>query len=247
MIPFAQSFKPWLDTALSFVYPELCQICSHEHAAATEGFVCGACRQKAQVVKPPFCKRCGLPFPGDISTTFTCTNCHEMELHFSSARSAVLAEGVVREIIHRYKYRQGIWFEPFLGELLVRQAASIIKQEGWDMIVPVPLHPARRRERDFNQAERMARYLSDSTALPVNASLLRRIEPTPTQTRLNRRERAENMRRAFDVQPDRELDGERVVLVDDVLTTGATTNACAGILLDAGAGEVCVWTVARGL
>lgn len=247
MVPNIQLLKPWLDTALGFVYPEVCQICSHEHAAANEGFVCGACRQKAQVVKPPFCERCGLPFSGDISTKFTCSNCHEMELHFSSARSAVLSEGVVREIIHRYKYRQGIWFEPYLGELLVRQAGAVVAQEGWNMIVPVPLHPARQREREFNQAERLAGYLARSAQIPVNSSLLRRIEPTTTQTRLNRKERAENMRRAFSMQPKRKLNGERVVVVDDVLTTGATTNACARILLKAGAREVCVWTVARGL
>jgi ComF family protein len=170
-----------------------------------------------------------------------------MELHFCHARSAVAARGLVLDIIHRYKYRQALWFEPFLADLLVRQAAPPLRREGWDVIVPVPLHPLKQSEREFNQAERLAGYLGAATHLPVRANVLRRVAPTRTQTRLPRDERSANVRRAFALRPDAAVAGQRIVLVDDVLTTGATTSACARVLMAAKAENVCVWTVARGL
>jgi competence protein ComFC len=168
-------------------------------------------------------------------------------LHFRSARSAVSAKGTVLEVIHRYKYKRAFWFEPFLADLLIREALPELRQQKWDWIVPVPLHPAKKRQREFNQAERLATYLSAATKIPMDTTLLRRVTATKTQTKLSRQERAENMRNAFALQDGRTLNGERILLFDDVFTTGATTDACARVLLAAGAAEVCVWTVARGL
>ena len=237
----------WLDAGLSFFYPAVCQICAGARATATEGFVCSHCWQQVRFIKPPFCERCGLPYEGDITTSFECANCREMELRFRSARSAAAARGVVLEVIHRYKYQHALWFEPFLADLLVRAAVPELAGKKWDMLVPVPLFPARKREREFNQAERLADRLGEAACLPVRKNLLRRIMDTRTQTLLTRRQRAANVRHAFAAQQSGQLDGERVVLVDDVFTTGATTSACAKVLLAAGAGDVCVWTVARGL
>jgi ComF family protein len=154
---------------------------------------------------------------------------------------------LVLDVIHRYKYQQALWFEPFLAELLVRQAAPGLGQEGWDWIVPVPLHPLKQSEREFNQAEHLASHLGAATQLPVHSNLLRRVTPTRTQTRLPRAERSANVRRAFALRPGASVAGKRIVLVDDVLTTGATTSACAQVLMAAKAEKVCVWTVARGL
>ena len=109
------------------------------------------------------------------------------------------------------------------------------------------MHPAKQREREFNQAERLARHLSRAAKVPLNRRLLRRTAPTRTQTLLSRAERLENVRRAFCMSSGQQLNGERIVLIDDVFTTGATTGACARVLLAAGAGEVRVWTVARGV
>ena len=242
------ALKQWLDIGLGFVYPEVCQICGHEHATPSEGFVCVACWQKVRFIKPPFCGRCGLPFEGDIAREFDCSNCREMELHFRAARSAVAADDLVLDVIHRYKYQRALWFEPFLADLLIRQAGPELAREKWDMIVPVPLHPTKRREREFNQAECLAARLSRASGLPVNNRLLRRVQPTLTQTLLSRPQRADNVRRAFDLRPGATLKkGVRVVLLDDVFTTGATTSACAKVLRSNGADEVMVWTVARGL
>ncbi|MEW6303592.1 MAG: phosphoribosyltransferase family protein [Verrucomicrobiota bacterium] len=170
-----------------------------------------------------------------------------MDLHFRWARAAVASEGIVRGVIHRYKYNSARWFEPFLAGLLIRQAAPTLRGGEWDMIVPVPLFKIREREREFNQSERLARRLAEAVSLPVRTDLLVRTQPTMTQTKLTRTKRAENVRDAFGLREGARLQGERVVVVDDVLTTGATTSACAKILRSAGAGDVCVWTVARGL
>src|SRR5580692_9672875 len=102
--------RDWLNAGLGFFYPETCQLCGRGRATAAEGFVCGHCREQARFIQPPFCERCGLPWEGEITTAFECTNCREMKFHFRSARAAVKAEGVVRDAIHRYKYKRAFWF-----------------------------------------------------------------------------------------------------------------------------------------
>jgi competence protein ComFC len=235
MTPLVELLQRHLDIGLAFLYPETCQLCHLERASARNGFICSRCSAEVRFIEPPFCERCGLPYPGDITAPFECSNCREMELHFTCARSAVVAHNAVREVIHRYKYQHAFWFEPFLTRLLLHKALPVLLRQDWHFIVPVPLHPVKQREREFNQAERLAARLSTATGIPLNSRLLRR------------QQRSANMRGAFAVRRGLGLDGERVVLVDDVFTTGATTSACAQILRAAGAGDVCVWTVARGL
>ena len=239
--------KNWADAGLNFFYPAVCQICREQRATADEGYVCADCWTDVRFIQSPFCERCGLPYEGEITSAFECSNCREMELHFHSARSAVAARGVVLDVVHRYKYFQALWFEPFLADLLIRQAKPILEKKEWDLIVPVPLHRLKKREREFNQAERLADQLARATNIPVNRNLLERVEFTRTQTLLTRTQRMANVRSAFRMRNNVRLNGERIVVIDDVLTTGATTSACAKVLKKAGAGEICVWTVARGL
>lgn len=242
-----ENLRSALDAALNFIYPPVCQLCGKERAGAAEGYVGGNCWSGVRFITAPFCQRCGLPYPGHITQEFRCENCAEMEFSFCSARSAVAANGLVLDVIHRYKYNRAVWFEPFLGDLLVRQAAPTLSQEKWDVIVPVPLHPVKERERNFNQAHCLARHLGRALRLPVNNRLLHRVKFTDTQTKLTRPQRAANMNNAFAPCSGTRLNGAKVILVDDVLTTGATTDACAHALRRVGAGEVCVWTVARGI
>jgi len=237
--------KLWADAALSFIYPNVCQLCAANRATQREGYVCGDCRAQVRFIEPPFCECCGLPFEGEISGAFECTNCREMELHFASARSAVAARGPVLDAIHRYKYDGHLWFEEFLAELFIGGARDWFREQSADALVPVPLFSVRERERGFNQAERLARRLGQAVNVPVRTDLLKRVLPTPTQTHLTRTERADNMRNAFALKRHERCKGARFVLIDDVFTTGATTSACAKLLLKAGAARVVVWTVAR--
>jgi len=236
----------WVSTGLSFFYPEVCQVCGETRATPAESFFCTTCRVKVRLINRPFCERCGLPYLGAVSHPFECGNCQGLDLQFRYARSAAVAKEGLLEVIHRYKYHRALWFEPYLGELLTAAASPELAAADWDWIVPVPLYPTREREREFNQAERLGRRLSLAVGIPLNPRLLRRVQPTRTQTLLSREERQENVRRAFALRGGRSVGGSRIVLVDDVFTTGATTNACARLLRKAGAVDVCVWTVARG-
>ena len=166
-----------------------------------DGFVGPDCWRQVRFIRPPFCERCGLPFEGDLTSSFECTNCRELELHFTSARSAVVARTVVLEAIHRFKYQRALWFEYFLADLLMREATPALRGQRWDFIVPVPLHPLKEREREFNQAEILARHLSHGNQIPLNTKLLRRISPTLTQTRLTKaRAREKHARRICGVR-----------------------------------------------
>jgi ComF family protein len=247
-LDLATGLQSLAESALTFLYPDVCQHCHAARATRAEGYICAKCWQQVRFMVSPMCDRCGLPFEGEIGDAFVCGNCDELELHFSHARSAVAAKGMVLDILHRWKYSRALWFEPFLAGLLVREAAPALREERWDLIVPVPLHPVKQAEREFNQAGHLARHLSVATAIPANDQIVRRITPTHTQTLLSRAERARNVSRAFAPGPGAgAARGKRIVLIDDVLTTGATTSACAQVLKSCGAAEVCVWTVARGL
>lgn len=247
-MPLTEQLRQFAQAGLTFLYPDVCQVCHEKRATASEGYVCSECWRNVRFVVPPMCDRCGLPFEGEISDRFECGNCRELDLSFSTARSAVAAKGMVLDIIHRWKYSRAFWFEPFLANLLIREAAPALTDGSWHGIVPVPLHPAKQAEREFNQAEHLARHLSIATGIPLRDGWLRRINATLTQTRLTRAERTKNMADAFaGSAAPAEIRGKRLVVVDDVLTTGATTSACAAVLRACGAEEVCVWTVARGL
>jgi ComF family protein len=237
--------KAVVEACAGWIYPNACQLCGHRRAPAAEGYVCSACWKGLRFIQPPYCRRCGLPFAGAITDEFECANCREIDLAFEFARAAVVAEGVALEVIHRYKYQRALWFEPVLGDLLRRAAGADFAPGEWHGLVPVPLHPVREREREFNQANRLAEVLGRTLGLPVWPQLVRRTAATRTQTRLSRDERSDNVRRAFAPVARVRLTGQRLLVVDDVLTTGATTHAVACVLRELGAETVGVLTAAR--
>ncbi len=240
-----ESLTLWGNAAAHFIFPEVCQVCSERRAGPDEGYLCADCWQNVRFVEEPFCQKCGLPFEGEINQAFECSNCKEISLKFDQARSAVHADEFLREIIHRFKYDRARFFGNFLGGLLLRKAGPELAGGGWDEIVPVPLHSRKLREREFNQAVQISGYLSESTGIPLGRNRLARVVATQTQTRLTRKQRTENVKSAFSLKREGDVEGRSFVLVDDVLTTGATTSACAQVLKKARAGRVCVWTVAR--
>jgi competence protein ComFC len=238
---------PWFRSVVDLVYPRNCLFCSEPLAEAERGVICSSCLGKVKFIEPPFCERCALPFEGTVTDNFVCGYCKDLGFHFSRAVAACRAEGVVRASIHRFKYNREMYYGPHLAEWLVHAARQWIDWRRVDAIVPVPLHPRKKRTREFNQAEYLAVALRRAFQVPVLNRNLRRVKETVTQTALHAKERVENLRDAFAVRHAEVLTGKRLVLVDDVFTTGATMDSCAKVLLRAGVKDVIALAVARGV
>lgn len=153
----------------------------------------------------------------------------------------------MRDCVHRLKYNREMYYAPHLVEWLVAAGREWVDWSAVDAVVPVPLHPLKQRSREFNQAEVLARPLAAAFGKPVITDAVRRVKETRTQTRLTARERRDNLRGAFAARNDGAVRDRRVVLVDDVFTTGATLDSCARVLLQQGAADVLALTVARGV
>lgn len=236
--------RPVLDRLLEAVFPRTCVNCGRLLDSGTEGFSCPACRSGYLWIRPPFCSVCGVPFAGQLETEATCAACRERPPVFDEARSLFLYQRTGARVVHALKYEGGSWLQAEI-------AARLHGQAGWEryfrdtVLVPVPLHPRKERRRGYNQAEVVARAIG--AAMPQTAIWrgLRRIRATPSQTFLSREQRRRNVRGAFACR-DQPPTGRRLVLVDDVLTTGATLNASATALRRAGAAWISAFTLAHG-
>jgi len=229
---------------LTLLYPPHCAICG---AGLDRGqYLCTACNGTARRIEPPFCKTCSQPFHGAIEQEFSCSNCGQRRFHFECAVACYQSRGIVRELLIRFKYQGEFYLRHPLGDWLAEGLADPrIAPEKFDCLVPVPLHPARERERQFNQAKELAKILQRRTAAPL-LDCLKRVRKTTTQTQFDRAERMENLRNAFKMRDNRSVEGKNLILVDDVFTTGSTVDECARVLKKAGANSVRVLTVARG-
>jgi ComF family protein len=237
----------WLRRAIDLVYPRNCQFCGDALGEEHAGVVCPACLGNAKPIAPPFCQRCALPFDGKLPEPFQCGYCKDLKFHFSRAVAACRAEGVVRDCIHRFKYNREMYFERHLADWLVEAGRRWIEWPHVNAIVPVPLYPRKERAREFNQAERLAQALGRAVGVRVFPRWLQRVKETGTQTKLDAESRRANVRDAFAARGDAAMAGWRVVLVDDVFTTGATLDSCARVLRQQGAQDVIALTVARGV
>jgi ComF family protein len=231
-----------LDGLLSAVLAPACAACGELLDAPTRGPVCATCWRSILPLTPPICDRCGDPLPSwrAISVPLQqCPRCRRARRSVDRARAIGDYDGALRAIIHALKYEG--------RRSLARPLAALMRERGVDMLVgarcaiPVPLHPSRTRERGFNQAIDLARHIG----VPV-CKALARLRATATQTGLPAAQRHRNVRDAFALtRAGRTLRGSAVVLIDDVSTTGATLDACARVLKQAGVAEVRALTAAR--
>jgi ComF family protein len=227
----------------SLFYPATCVVCSGD--VERPEYVCESCRRRAPRISAPFCAKCSEPFSGAITQPFGCANCQHRILHFDSAVAAYRSRGLVRKLVHAFKYGRQRHLRHTLAEWL-GETMNDPRLHGrrFDLIVPVPLHPARERERGFNQAVLLAELLARQVAVPLRA-VLERIRYTRTQTAYDRVERMENLRDAFRLRKNANVRQLHVLLIDDVLTTGSTLSECARVLKEAGAISVYAATAAR--
>src|SRR6266566_8800606 len=237
-----RQFEP-LEAAVSLLYPPVCTICGGNVRAGE--YLCNRCEAKAVRIIAPFCQKCSEPFEGAITSEFTCANCAHRTIHFDAAVSAYRGRGIVRQIIHNFKYGRQIHLRHLVGRWLCAALDDPrLRGRRFDVIIPVPLHPTRKRERGFNQASLLAELLSAQISIQ-SQPLLERIRYTTTQTALDRAERMENLHNAFRLRKNMNVRGLRVLLIDDVLTTGSTLSECARVLKDAGVISVYAATAAR--
>jgi ComF family protein len=234
--------------ALDLLFPPRCQVC----LAFDRSVICAACSAAIKPVLPPYCDVCGRPFDPEAKGGELCADCRQGS-RLDIARGVAFYDGPMREAIHRFKYsRKRVLAEPmgammadYLGAPDRVAAARAIEVSEIDRVCPVPLHPARLRERGFNQAELLAGGVCDRFGLVLDTGLLRRVRDTAPQVSLRREDRARNVRGAF-VVPDRDaVSGQRLLLIDDLATTGATLEECARVLRRAGAASVAALTLAR--
>ena len=218
---------------LDLLYPSRCVGCGQGGS-----LYCEACQALLCYLVPPICPACGLP----VERPGVCRQCRKHPLRIDGIRSVAVYEGPLREAIHCYKYAYMRDLAPVLGDLLVAlwHAAPVPV----DVIVPVPLHRRRLRERGYNQSALLAIHLGRKVELPVLCDVLQRNRYTMSQVDLGWRERRENVADAFSCV-DRRLAGKHVLLVDDVCTTGSTLDACSVALRSGGARSVHAFTVAR--
>jgi ComF family protein len=227
---------------LDIALPTLCVSC--REPVHGEG-VCAACWAKLSFIAPPFCPRLGIPFVYDPGPELLSMEAIANPPAYQRARATVRYDDVARTLVHALKYQDRTDLAPAMGRWMARAGKELLDEA--DMLVPVPLHWRRGWSRRYNQSGALARVISSQSGVRVAAEALRRVRATEQQIGLSRAQRASNVQGAFKVAADRmaDIQGRRIILVDDVLTTGATADACARALLRSKAAQVDVLTFAR--
>jgi ComF family protein len=234
----AHAVRLMLDVAL----PTLCVAC--REPVDGEG-VCAKCWAKLSFIAPPYCPRLGIPFVYDPGPDMLSMEAIANPPAYARARAAVRYDDVARTLVHALKYQDRTDLAPAMGRWMARAGHELL--DGADVLVPVPLHWRRAWSRRYNQSGALARIIERQTGVTVASDALRRIRPTQQQIGLSKPQRASNVQGAFKVSTLRQsqIAGRRVVLIDDVLTSGATVDACARALLRAKAVQVDVLVFAR--
>jgi competence protein ComFC len=236
--------KKFFRGLVDILYPKTCLSCKNRLVA--ESFICPGCASKIRKNIPPFCARCGRHLEKNNLNKNICPACLKTPLHFDRAFSPCIYEGVIQDLIHQFKYNN----KQFLGPVLARLINEFIQEYSMsldfiDQIIPMPLYSTRMREREFNQSEILSRHVAKELKKDVLSGLLIRSRNTFSQTGLKNNQRLENVKGSFKVTNKELVVGKNVLLIDDVLTTGATASEAALTLKNAGTNIVFVLTLAN--
>lgn len=245
MKPFGAAVGSCCTRLLDLLFPPLCHSCHVFLPQPGTVHLCAACINAAPPIISPLCSCCGKPFATMEGADHLCGGCLTDPPPFAAARAALVHSGTTRELIHRFKYSHKVMLRRPLGLMAGPLLDGFVSSFSADIVVPVPLHTKRLRQRGFNQAILLGEIFAQRWKLPLLRNNLRRIRWTEPQVNLTAAARAENVRGAFALADAAAVAGKRVLLIDDVYTTGSTVKECARTLDKGGAAAVAVLTVAR--
>jgi ComF family protein len=238
---------PFWHALIDFFFPPKCLFCGNSLGELHDDHPCPLCTERIKFFSHPRCPCCGLGF-GDIpGEDHLCSQCLTEERHFTKARAIGPYEGLMAEAIHRFKYQGASRLAKPLGTFLAEYRDPEFPFSDFELILSVPLHPRRLRQRGFNQSLLLARGVSRTHSIPLDFTALQRTRYTEPQTQLSGSERQKNIRGAFEVRGPEAIAEKHILLIDDVFTTGSTVRECAKVLLKAEAKQVDVLTLARAL
>ena len=232
----------WITSTKDLLFPPSCMICSRTGAVVKDG-ICDSCLLDVAIIESPKCSVCGRGLPDSASGDHHCGSCLRKRPLFLKASAVAYYQEPVASLLHNLKYQGDMAALPALKEVVALGPPFVL--EGDERIVPVPLHIKRLRQQGGNQAVLIAELFFPNNKALFLVDGLKRIRHTSAQTGLDGTARRKNLRGALVVLRNGDVCGKKVVLVDDVLTTGSTANECSRALLGAGAREVCVVTLAR--
>ena len=235
------------ERVMGLLYPNICALCGG--MGDREGrHICWGCVEELPLhtLREKMCRCCGRVPEGEVSSDYICDACLERKPRFEMARTAAPFRGGVRAAMHAFKYKRATWLCDDLVDLLEGVTRTYFDVKAIDLVLPIPLHSSRERQRSYNQSALLAKGLGRRLGLMCHPSMMVRTRPTATQTRLGVSERRKNIRDAFSVAHPEWVAGRTVLVVDDVMTTGATLSEAAKVVLAAGAWRVWALAVARG-
>ncbi|MBI4706333.1 MAG: ComF family protein [Candidatus Omnitrophica bacterium] len=234
------------------IYPKTCLACKKKFTTgnnpgkALDNFICGPCRKNILVNLPPFCSSCGRQLDKKNYSKNTCGQCQRKIFHFDRAFSPCSYTGTIKELIHEFKYRNKDHLADGLGKLMT----NFIKEYNLpisyiDFIIPVPLYETKLREREFNQAHLLAKIIADEFNKDILTDVILRSRNTGTQTELDHNQRFNNVKGCFTFTNKRDIRGKNILLIDDVLTSGATASEASRPLKESGANVIFAITLAN--
>src|SRR6478752_764981 len=238
----ATALRAGFARVLDIALPQLCATCREPvHGAG----LCAACWSKLSFIGPPYCERLGIPFPFDGGPGLLSMEAIADPPAYNRARAAVRYDDIARKLVHALKYGDRLDLAPTMGRWMARAGRELLADA--DVLIPVPLHWRRLWTRRFNQSALLAKAVAQESGLKIANTALKRVKATAQQVGLSQAERAQNVQGAFRVPAEckAEVAGRRLILIDDVLTSGATSDACARALLRAGARSIDLLVFAR--
>jgi len=234
-----------LGPIINLLYPAICRVCLKKIDEFDRN-ICDDCAKKIIERLPPFCARCGRQLKAGAETGHVCRYCEEDKPYFDRAWSVCRYEGVLKGLIHDFKYKKVTSLSADFAAMIIGFMRKYGAGKDCQMILSVPMHPDRLLGREVNHADMLARALGKKLGISYSGNALKKIKNTPLQSRLRRSARIKNMSSSFSLKDRQAVRDKNIMLVDDLFTTGSTVNECSRILKDSGAKRVEVITLARG-